>query len=110
MKENKIYLEHILKAIKIIEEFIGGMDYSSFQKDRRTIDAVIRNLEIIGEASNNLSAEFIASFPDYTLQDSIDMRNFLIHEYFGVRADIVWGTCKNDLPELKIFIEKALNK
>lgn len=110
MKSDKTYLKHILKSINIIEEYINDIDYVAFANNQMMIDAVIRNLEIIGEASNNLSAKIRAVFPNYTLQDPIDMRNFLIHEYFGVRHDIVWGTCKKNLPELKIFIEKALKE
>lgn len=110
MKDDKIYLEHILGAIEQIQEYIKGFDYEKFEQDRRTVDAVVRNLEIIGEATNSLSSKFKASFPDYALQDPIDMRNFLIHEYFGVRADVVWGTCQKDLPELKIFVQKILEK
>jgi uncharacterized protein with HEPN domain len=73
------------------------------------IDAVVRELEIIGEASNNLSEEFREQYSDILWRRMKDMRNFLIHEYFGINLKVVWDTCKKDLPELKTFIKKVLS-
>ena len=73
------------------------------------VDAVVRELEVIGEASNNLSEEFREKRPDVFWRRMKDMRNFLIHEYFGVNTKIVWDTCKNDLPILKSFVDKVLD-
>ena len=109
MKKDKVYLHHILDAIADINHYLDGMDYSDFEKNKMAIDAVIRKLEIIGEATNNLSSNFIAMFSDFPVNDPVDMRNFLIHEYFGVKTKIVWDTCKNDLPGLKNVINKILD-
>ena len=68
------------------------------------VDAVVKELEIIGEAANNLSPEFQQAHPEIPFRDIIDMRNFLIHEYFGINTKTVWDTCKNDLPPLKEII------
>lgn len=106
MKNDKAYLEHITEAIKTIEGYIDGMDYETFKGNKMAVDAVIRELAVVGEASNNLSQEFIDSHPDLPFRDAIDMRNFLIHEYFGINIQLVWETAKDDLPELKKFIEK----
>jgi len=65
------------------------------------LDAVVRKLEIIGEATNNLSDTFKDSHPEIIYRDIVDMRNFLIHEYFGINPKVVWDTCKTDLPVLK---------
>jgi len=73
------------------------------------IDAVVRELEIIGEASSNLTEEFRTKHPDLPWRDAIDMRNFLIHEYFGIRTQVVWDTCREDLPLMKRLISKFLN-
>ena len=72
------------------------------------IAAVVRELEIIGEASNNLSEEFREQYSDILWRRMKDMRNFLIHEYFGVNLKVVWDTCKDNLPELKQFISRVL--
>lgn len=108
MKSDTTYLEHILEAINVIESYLGSSDYETFKNNKMTVDAVVRRLEIIGEASNNLSEKFKKDNPEMPHRDAIDMRNFLAHEYFGVNTEIVWKTCKNNLPELKKFIEALL--
>jgi uncharacterized protein with HEPN domain len=108
MKSDKAYLGHILDAIKVVDEYIGDMTYEEFKGNKMATDAVIRQLAIVGEAANNLSEEFVKSHPDLPFRDAIDMRNFLIHEYFGVNVQLVWETAKDDLPEFKKFIEKII--
>ena len=108
MKSDTIYLEHILEAIITIETYAKNVSYEEFDKNKMMIDAVVRELEIIGEASNNLSGKFIKDNPEFPARDAIDMRNFLTHEYFGVNTKIVWETCKNDLLEIKEFIQNYL--
>lgn len=108
MKSDKVYLEHILDAIKVIEEYIGDMTCEEFKENKMATDAVIRQLAIVGEAANNLSEEFVKNHPDLPFRDAIDMRNFLIHEYFGVNIQLIWETAKDDLPELRKFIEKIV--
>jgi len=110
MKDDRTYLLHILEAIEKIERYIAAADYDSFSNDDMMIDAVVRELEIIGEASRNLSDSFQDKhfvIPWYKIKA---MRNVLIHEYFGVNLKVVWDTCKNDMPPLKTFIEKVLNE
>jgi uncharacterized protein with HEPN domain len=72
------------------------------------VDAVVRELEIIGEATSNLSKDFRSAHPDVPFRDIIDMRNVLIHDYAGVNTLIVWETCKTDLPPLKKVVEQLL--
>ena len=108
MKNDKTYLEHILNAISKIENYISDSDYEAFKNNNMMVDAVVRELEIIGEASNNLSEEFKRDNPAMPLRNAIDMRNFLAHEYFGVNTKIVWETCKDDLVKLKEFVEERL--
>ena len=106
MRNDRTYLTHIREAIEIIGEYLEGVSYRRFASSKMIVDAVVRELEIIGEASNNLSDEFRAKHPDVLWRRMRDMRNFLIHEYFGVNTKVVWDTCKDDLPGLKSFIEK----
>lgn len=109
MEGNKdiVYLRHILEAIESIEEYLKDFNYEVFIKDKKTIDATVRELEIIGEASNSLSHDFKEKHPEIPFREMSDMRNVLIHEYFGVNKKIVWDTCQIDLPKLKETI-KAL--
>ena len=102
MNEDIIYLRHILEAIESIAEYLKDFDQEAFIKDKKTIDAVVRELEIIGKAANNLSEEFKNSHSDIPFRDMTDMRNMLLHEYFGVDAKIVWDTCKKDFPPLNV--------
>ncbi len=108
MKSDTAYLEHILEAITTIEVYLKDVSCEEFEGNKMIIDAVIRELEIIGEASNNLSDKFIKDNPAFPAREAIDMRNFLTHEYFGVNTKIVWETCKNDLSVLKSFLKSFL--
>lgn len=108
-RNDGVYLGHILEAINDIEKYLGDFNYEAFKNNDIVVNAVLRKLEIIGEASNNLSEKFKKDNPEIPLRDAIAMRNFLIHEYFGVNIEIVWKTCKNNLPKLKEFVEKVLS-
>ena len=110
MEENKdnVYLWHILEAIESIEEYLKDFNYEAFLKDKKTIDAVVRELEIIGEAANNLSDDFKKKHSEIPFRDITDMRNVLIHEYFGVNAKIVWDTCQIDILKLKEVIKTVI--
>jgi len=108
MRNDRAYLTHIRDAIDTIEEYLEVVSYEEFTSNKMIIDAVVRELEIIGEASNNLSEEFRERHPDIVWRRMKDMRNFLIHEYFGVNIKIVWDTCKEDLPKLSKLINDLL--
>jgi uncharacterized protein with HEPN domain len=109
MKDDEVYLRHILDAIEKIETYLQGQTHESLSQNDMMIDAVVRELEIIGEATNHLSDQFRAAHPEIPWRDAIDMRNFLVHEYFGVRTHIVWDTCQNDLPLMKELIDRLLS-
>jgi len=89
MRSDRAYLTHIRDAIETIEEYLEGVTYEQFVSSKMIIDAVVRELEIVGEASNNLSQEFRQDHPDIRWRRMKDMRNFLIHEYFGVNTKVV---------------------
>ena len=94
-------IKDILKAIGNIETYIDSMTLSEFKKNQLVIDAVIRNFEIIGEASNYIPKNVKNSHPEIMWIEIYGMRNILIHEYFGVEVDTVWHTAKTHLPTLK---------
>jgi uncharacterized protein with HEPN domain len=98
------YLQHILEAIANIEDYTAGMDLAAFTGDRKTRDAVVRNLEVIGEACNNVAKnhpEFASKHAAVPWSIAYEMRNALAHGYFTVDHTIVWQTIQNDLPILK---------
>lgn len=98
------YLQHILEAIDNIQDYTVGMDLDAFLVDRKTRDAVIRNLEVIGEACNNVAKNhltFAAQHSGVPWGFAYEMRNALSHGYFTIDHAIVWQTIQQDLPKLK---------
>ena len=108
MKDDRVYLRHILDAISKIERYLKGTSYKSFLKNDMKIDAVVRELEIIGEAARNVSTKLKDQHSEIPWNRIMGMRNYLIHEYFGVIKKIVWETCKTDLKSLKEQIRSLL--
>lgn len=109
-KDPEIFLSHILKSIDFIEEDVKGLDRDDFLEDRTIQDAVMRRLEIIGEAVKNLPADFKKKNSFVPWKKIAGMRDFLIHEYFGVNVDLVWQTIKKDLIKLKTQLAKLLEE
>ncbi len=104
------YLNHILEAIGRIQEYVAGMDETAFLSSKLVQDAVIRNIEIIGEASNNIqrvNPVFAAEHGDIPWQVMYAMRNRVSHGYDTVDFEIIWRTIHGDLPELYQLIRKA---
>lgn len=100
------YLNDILESIADIREFVAGMDLDAFIADRKTNKAVIRSLEVIGEAVSKIPDDIRSRYPDIPWQEMTGMRNRLIHEYFGVDLSIVWRTIEEDLKPLETDISK----
>ncbi len=109
MKDDKVYLAHILESMGHIESFIiGGKE--EFFDSRLIQDAVIRNLEIIGEAVKNISKELRQQYEDIPWREMAGLRDVLIHEYFGVDLRTVWGVVDRELPRLKPELDKILKE
>jgi len=109
-KDDGIYLRHILDAISRIEEYVQNLVYEDFMANHLVQDGVIRQIEIIGEAAKNLSAETKEKNPAISWKDITGMRDKLIHAYFGVDMDAVWDTVEKDLPALKDAVKKLSGK
>jgi len=107
-RDDSIYLRHILDAIARIDLYLRNKDEAIFKQDTLLQDGVIRQLEIIGEATKQLSKALRAKYSHIPWQDIAGMRDKLIHNYLGVDIDQVWLTAIKDLPILKIEIEKIL--
>lgn len=102
MKKNDlIYLNHIINSIERIEEYTGDLEKNDFLSNQLVQDGTIRQIEIIGEATKNLSKGFREKYPQVPWSDIAGMRDRLIHHYFGVDLHAVWRTIKIDTPDLK---------
>jgi uncharacterized protein with HEPN domain len=100
-REYRDYLQDIYDAVNDVATFIEGMRYEDFLKDKKTINAVIRSIEVIGEASKQLPEAVKDKNPSIPWKKISGMRNKVIHEYFGVDIEIVWKTAKKQIPALK---------
>jgi uncharacterized protein with HEPN domain len=103
-----VYLYHILDFISQIEKFTEGINKNEFKNNELVQSAVIRQIEIIGEASKKLSDKFKNNYPNIPWTDITGMRDKLIHGYFGVDIDIVWLTIQKDIPKLRDLIKKLI--
>jgi len=101
-------LRDILEAVRKIRRYVDGMDLQAFIGDERTVDAVLRNLTVIGEAAGHLPEDFLARHPDLPVAEMKGMRNVVVHEYFGVSVTILWETVEHDLPPLIPVLESYL--
>ena len=103
-------LTDIHEATQRIAAYVAGMTYAAFLSDTRTQDAVIRNLEIIGEAAKSLSSDIKTGHPDLPWKEMAGVRDRLIHNYFGVNLDIVWQIITVELPEVAAAIAALQGK
>jgi uncharacterized protein with HEPN domain len=99
------YLDDIATAMKEAEEFTSNMTYETFASDRKTVNGVIRNLEVLGEATKRIPASFRQAHPDIPWSKMAGMQDVLIHDYMGVDLKTVWKVVKERLPELKNLLE-----
>ncbi|MCP4106036.1 MAG: DUF86 domain-containing protein [Desulfobacteraceae bacterium] len=105
----KIFLEDILRSIEKIERYTSGMTQHDFEQNEMAVDAVLRNLEIIGEASGNIPDYFRDNYPDIPWKRVVGLRNIVIHAYFNVDLDIIWQIITINLPELKMNMKPILD-
>ena len=99
-REWKLRISDILDSIAAIQEYVRGMDYQTFEQDPKTIDAVVRRFTVIGEAAMNIPTEVTDNYPKVPWRHMRDMRNIVVHAYFGVKTEVLWDTVWNDLPPL----------
>jgi uncharacterized protein with HEPN domain len=109
-KDNSVYIRHIIKAIERIEEYTKEINQKKFKDSHLIQDAVIRQIQIIGEASKKLSIDITEKYKDIPWRDITGMRDKLVHDYFGVDVEAVWKTVVSDIPELKDKIKNILDE
>lgn len=105
-RSDRLYCRDVLESGTAIQNYVEGIDFNTFAKDRMRYSAVIREFEIIGEAVGKLSATWKQAHSAIPWQDIKDFRNLLIHEYFGVDLEIVWNTIQDELPTLMATVRE----
>ncbi len=108
--KDKTRLEHILGAIERLEKYAGNLSREELEKDVLRYYGIVKNIEIIGEASNMLTSTLKEAHPEVEWRPIANMRNFLVHEYFHVDSDTVWAVIHSDIVELKKQILKILSE
>jgi uncharacterized protein with HEPN domain len=106
----RLFLEDMLLSMNRVAEYINGLSFMEFKHDYKTVDAVIRNFEVIGEASKKMPKEIKDKYPLVPWDEMYLMRNKISHEYFGIDYEILWDVASNYLPENKEQIKEILEK
>lgn len=107
-RDNLFLLQDMLEAAQKIISYTEGLDFESFADDNKTVDAVIRNFEIIGEAANRLDPDFRMEQNQVDWKQIRGFRNRLVHDYFGVDMEIVWAIVENDVEELQFQLNRII--
>jgi uncharacterized protein with HEPN domain len=107
-REARVFLQDMLEASRRILAYTKGLDYGAFRVDFKTQDAVLRNLEVLGEAAKHIPADVAAQHPRLPWREMAAMRDRLIHHYFGVNLDVVWGIVELELPGVVAELEAIL--
>ena len=110
MKRDEVFIRHILDEIDFLIDSSKGLEYEGLIKDETLKRAFVRSLEVIGEATKNISSEFRQKYTDVEWRDLTGLRDKLVHRYFGVQWEIVWDVVKNKIPQLKGRIEGILKE
>jgi len=107
-RQTAVYLRHIRDAIVWIGKYTKGMDLEGFRENHLVQDAVLKQIEVIGEAAKHLPPEFTDLHPDIPWKDIVGMRDLVVHNYFGVDIVATWKTVSTDIPNLREAINKIL--
>ena len=104
----RLLLQDMLESLEKIERYTTGLTFERFARDDRTVDAVVRNLEVIGEVARQIPSEVRERYPEVPWRRVIGLRNVVVHEYFAVDVEIVWTVVRQSLPELKEALRRMM--
>ncbi len=108
-----LFIDDIIEAMGSIVEYLNGLTYEEFSNDRMRIDAVLRNVQIIGEAAKNTPDEIKERYPNVPWRRMVGLRNIVVHSYFGIDLETIWTIGKENIPDtmdLMVQIQKEINK
>ncbi|MDO9511933.1 MAG: DUF86 domain-containing protein [Bacteroidales bacterium] len=109
-REFILYLEDMLLSMDRIEEYLGDIDFKKFKQTYIAVDAIIRNFEIIGEASKNIPTEVQNKYPEMPWKKMYGLRNLITHTYFGIDYEMIWEIAKNNLPQNRLDLFEIIKK
>ncbi len=109
-REFILYLEDMLQSMNRIEEYMGDLDFNKFKQNYMVVDAIIRNFEIIGEASKNIPADVQKKYPEIPWKKMYGLRNLISHEYFGIDYEMIWEIAKNNLPQNRVDLIEVIRE
>jgi len=107
-KDYYVFFDDMLVAIDKIKRYVSSLSYDSFFEDEMRVDAVLRNLEVIGEEAGNIPPEIREKYPQIEWKKIVGLRNIIIHEYFGIDVEIIWDIIGNNLDTLRKDLEQAM--
>lgn len=105
-----VYLDDILLSMNRIEEYVNGLSFIEFKQNYMIVDAVVRNFEIIGEASKHIPENIINEYPEIPWKKMYRLRNTISHEYFGIDYEMLWEIAKNNIPKNKVDLMQMIEK
>ena len=109
-REFILYLEDMLQSMERIEEYLGNLDFSKFKMNYLVVDAIIRNFEIIGEASQKIPKNIQEKYPEIPWRKMYGLRNLIAHKYFGIDYEMIWEIAKKNLPQNRTDLIKIIEK
>ncbi len=107
-RDYRVFLDDIMEATSKVLEYTSGFSYEQFCADRKTIEAVVWNLQVIGEAVKNIPEEIRSQYPDVPWRDMAGLRDIIVHQYFGIKLDVIWKVIQQDLPRVEHLIREIL--
>ncbi len=99
-RDYRVFLDDILEAVTKVPEYTAGFSDEQFFADRKTVEAVVWNLQIIGEAAKKVPEEIRSRYPDLPWRDMAGLQDIIVHQYFGIKLDVIWKIVQNDVPVL----------
>lgn len=109
-RDYRVFLDDILEASRAVLEYASGLSREQFFADRKTMQAVVWNLQVIGEAAKNIPHEIRSRYPDVPWRDMAGLRDVIVHQYFEIKLDVIWKVIQNDVPLVETRISAILEE